>query len=183
MIKQNDNRSSKGACISRRAFMFRSSAVAAGTVFLPALPGMNGQALAAEVARYPRQLIGKLSQLKAQKPVTFNYPDKGANSRCMLVKLNETAGGGIGKDLDVVAFNTFCTHMGGDMGRAYKPEHNVLGQCPLHQSTFDLTRHGMVVSGHGTESLPQVLLEVDGDNIYAVGMIGLIHGRYDNLKG
>ena len=40
----------------------------------------------------------------------------------------------------------------------------------------------MVISGHGTESLPQILLEVEGDNIYAGGMIGLIYGRYDNLK-
>ena len=183
MIKQQDKRSSPAGCISRRAFMFRSSAAVAGTILLPALPGMNGQALAAEIARYPRQLIAKLSQLKAQIPLTFSYPDKGANSRCMLVKLGEMAGGGISKDQDVVAFNTFCTHMGGDMGKTYKPAHGVLGQCPLHQSTFDLTRHGMIVSGHGTESLPQVLLELDGDDIYAVGMIGLIHGRYDNLQG
>jgi arsenite oxidase small subunit len=40
----------------------------------------------------------------------------------------------------------------------------------------------MIIGGHATESLPQVLLELEGDNIYAVGMIGLIYGRYDNLK-
>jgi arsenite oxidase small subunit len=124
-----------------------------------------------------------MNALNAKKPVAFNYPDKGANSNCLLIRLGEAAGGGIGKGQDVVAFNAACTHMGGDMSKTYKPEHNVLGQCPLHQSTFDLTRHGMIVSGHATESLPQVLLEVQGDNIYAVGMIGLIHGRYDNLKG
>ncbi len=177
-----DETQSTAGCISRRSFMFRSSAAIGGTVLLTAIPGLEGQAVAAEMRRYPRKKIGRLSALRNGKPVKFNYPDKGANSRNMLVKLGEAAGGGIGRDQDVVAFNTFCTHMGGDMGRAYKPAENVLGQCPLHQSTFDLTRHGMIISGHATESLPQVLLELEGDDIYAVGMMGLIYGRYDNLK-
>ncbi len=185
MFKQKvkDNYKRKGGCImSRRAFLFRSSATVAGTVLLTNIPGLEGKAIAATVTRYPRTLIGKLSQLKTGVPVTFNYPDSGGNSGCMLVKLTEKAGGGLGAGEDVVSFNTVCTHMGGELGGTYKPEHSVLGQCPLHQTTFDLTRHGMVISGHATESLPQVLLELDGDDIYAVGMLGLIYGRYDNLK-
>ena len=55
------------------------------------------------------------------------------------------------------------------------------GPCPLHLSTYDVTRHGILVSGQAYQSLPQVLLELDGDDIYAVGMFGLIYGRYDNL--
>ncbi len=180
-IKQKDDHNS-GCMMTRRAFLFRSSGVVAGTVLLPNIPGFEGQAIAATVAGYPRKLIGKLSQLKTGIPQKFNYPDTGGNSGCMLVKLTEKGGGCIGPDDDVVAFNTVCTHMGGDMSGSFKPEHSVLGQCPLHQSTFDLTRHGMIVSGHATESLPQVLLELDGDDIYAVGVLGLIYGRYDNLK-
>ena len=34
----------------------------------------------------------------------------------------------------------------------------------------------MVISGHGTESLPQIVLEVQGDDIYAVGVMGLVYG-------
>ena len=34
----------------------------------------------------------------------------------------------------------------------------------------------MVISGHGTESLPQIVLEIDGDDIYAVGVLGLVYG-------
>jgi arsenite oxidase small subunit len=71
--------------------------------------------------------------------------------------------------------------MGGDTSGSFYAAEQVLG-CPLHQTTFDLTRHGMVIAGHATESLPQVLLELQGDDIYAVGVIGLIYGRYDNLK-
>ncbi len=185
MLKQKakEKYSRKGGCImSRRAFLFRSSTTVAGTVLLSNIPGFEGEAIAATVTRYPRKLVGNMSQLKAGVPVTFNYPDDGGNSGCMLVKLVERAGGGLGSGEDVVAFNTICTHMGGQLADSYKPEHSVLGQCPLHQTTFDLTRHGMVISGHATESLPQVLLELEGDDIYAVGMLGLIYGRYDNLK-
>ncbi|MBT4519876.1 MAG: arsenate reductase (azurin) small subunit [Halieaceae bacterium] len=170
-------------CVSRRNFLFGSSAVVASSILLPALPGTGGKALAAEMARYPRKLVGKLSSLKTNEVQHFNYPDDGSTAKSVIVKLGTPAGGGIGKGRDVVAFNALCTHMGGDMRKTYKSEHQVLGPCPFHQSTFDLQRHGMIVSGHATESLPQVLLELEGDDIYAVGLIGLIYGRYDNLKG
>ncbi len=172
----------KSACMSRRAFLFGSGAIIGGTVILTNIPGMEGEAVAAEIAGYPRQLIGRLSKLKVGKPVSFRYPDKGRNSNSILVKLGAPAGGGIGPDADVVAFNTLCPHMGGLLQATFKPKDQAIGPCPLHQTTFDLTRHGMVIAGHATESLPQVLLELEGDKIWAVGMIGLIYGRYDNLK-
>ncbi len=168
--------------MTRRAFLFRSSAAVVGTVMLPQIPGLEGKALAAEVARYPRMLIGKLSQLKVGTPVNFNYPDQGMNSSSMLIKMGRLSGGGIGADQDVIAFNALCPHMGGPMAGTYKHDDGALGPCPLHQSTFDLTRHGMIIGGHATQSLPQVLLELEGDDIYAVGMLGLIYGRYDNVK-
>lgn len=173
----------QGACMNRRAFLFRSGAAAVGTVVLPSLPGLEGRALAAQVARYPRMKIGRLSALVKDRPVLFNYPDKDLGSQSMLVKLGAPAGGGIGSEQDVVAFNSQCTHMGAPMGGNYQPEHQALGPCAFHQTTFDLTKHGMVIAGHATESLPQVLLELQGDDIYAVGMIGLIFGRHDNRPG
>lgn len=170
-------------CISRRKFLFGVGAVAAGTIILPVLPGMGGKAMSAEYVRYPRKFVTKLSSLKAHEPQHFRYPDEERTAKSMVVRLGTPAGGGIGNDFDVVAFNVLCTHMGGDMGRNFLAEHQVLGPCPFHQSTFDMTRHGMIISGHATESLPQVLLELEGDDIYAVGLIGLIYGRYDNLQG
>ena len=183
LMKRDNNPPVSGNCMTRRSFLFRTSATVAGTVLLPALPGLEGKALAAEVARYPRMLIGSLSKLKVNQPLKFQYPDKGQNSNSMLVKMGVPAGGGIGSGQDVVAFNILCTHMGGFMDPStYKPADQALGPCPLHQSTFDLSRHGMVIGGHATQSLPQVLLELEGDKIFAVGMIGLIYGRYDNIK-
>lgn len=158
------------ACMSRRAFLLASGSVVA----LAALPGL-GQAAQMLKASYPKARIGRLSELKLGVPLEFSYPYPNVSN--ILVKLGAPAGGGIGKDSDVVAFNQQCTHMGGPLNGTYKSEHQVLGPCPLHLTTFDLTRHGMVVSGHATESLPQIVLEVKGDDIYAVGVMGLVYGH------
>ncbi len=169
-------------CLTRRRLLQGSSAAAATTVFL-SIPGIKGKAVAAQMTSYPRKKIGTLSGLRVNQPLIFTYPDNGASSLSMLVKLGVQAGGGIGPTQDVVAFNTLCTHMGGPLIGSFQKGHQALGPCPLHQSTFDLTKHGMIISGHATASLPQVLLELEGDDIFAVGIIGLIFGRHDNLYG
>lgn len=166
-------------CLTRRRLL---QGTAVSTVFL-AIPGLPGKVVAAQMTTYPRQKIATLSSLGLQQPLIFTYPDTGPSSLSMLIKLGERAGGGLGPQQDVVAFNTLCTHMGGPLIGSYQKTDSALGPCPFHQTTFDLTKHGMVISGHATESLPQVLLELQGDDIYAVGVLGLIFGRYDNLRG
>ncbi|MFQ5443597.1 MAG: arsenate reductase (azurin) small subunit, partial [Nitrospinales bacterium] len=99
----------------------------------------------------------------------------------LLIKLGEPALGGIGPDRDVVAFSAFCTHQGGPLEDAYDPENKAMGPCEFHLSTFDLTRHGMMISASATQNLPQIVLELEGDDIYAVGVLGLIFGHHDNL--
>lgn len=167
------------ACMNRREFLL-SGGLAITVVALAGVPGCAAgpQPLALE-ATYPRQRIGSLSALKTGVPVEFAYPYPTVQN--ILVKLGVPAGGGVGSEDDVVAFNQQCTHMGGPMQGTYKPVHQVLGPCPLHLTTFDLTRHGMVVSGHATESLPQIVLEAQGDAIYAVGVLGLVYGYGSNL--
>ena len=168
------------ACMTRRRLL--QGGVAATTVLLT-MPGFRRQAVGAQLASYPRKKIGKLSSLRADQPLVFSYPDDGFSAISMVVKLGVRAGGGIGPQQDVVAFNTLCTHMGGPLIGSYQKRDKALGPCPFHQTTFDLTKHGMVISGHATESLPQVLLELDGDDLYAVGILGLLYGRHDNLVG
>lgn len=160
------------ACMSRRQWLLAGGS----SVLMVSLAGLPGLAEAASAlkATYPRQKIGSLSALKDGVPVEFNYPYP--DVRNILVKLGVPAGAGIGAGKDVVAFNQQCTHMGGPLDGTYKADHQVLGPCPLHLTTFDLTRHGMVASGHATESLPQIVLEVKGDDIYAVGVMGLVYG-------
>ena len=171
------------SCVfSRRQFLAGSGAALATMTVVVQMPG-SSKAQAAAVVRYPRKKIGNLSSLKTDQPVMFSYPDKGGNSMCLLIQLGTKAGGGVGRRGDVVAFNGTCTHQGGPLLASYKKATKTLGACPLHLSTFDLTRYGIIASGQAYQSLPQVLLETKGDDIYAVGMMGLIFGRYDNLEG
>ena len=39
----------------------------------------------------------------------------------------------------------------------------------------------MVVIGQATENLPQIVLELEGDEIVAVGTLGILYGFRDNL--
>ncbi|MCK5916773.1 MAG: arsenate reductase (azurin) small subunit [Cocleimonas sp.] len=178
---------SHNSCMmNRREFMLFGSAaiVSASTISLSLLPGgAHAGEAKAQVAGYPRLKIAKLSELKDNKVVDFQYPDKKKGSQCTLVKMGVEAGGGIGDKKDIVAFSTLCTHQGGPLMGTYQAtdEHRTLGPCPLHLSLYDLRRHGIVASGQAYQSIPQVLLEVDGDDIYAVGMMGLLFGRHKNL--
>ena len=167
-------------CLSRRAFLL-SGGTAVTVMALGGLSQALGQGAALKVASYPRTKIGRLNRLKVDQPTTFQYPWKDFNSTNMLVKLGVPAGGGIGPDQDIVAFSTLCTHMGGPLAGQYRGQYKILGPCPFHLTTFDLTRHGMVVAGQATESLPQIVLEVKGDDIWATGVMGLIYGYQANL--
>ena len=181
-VKKTGTSSASGCGLSRRKFLFYSgTALTSGTVLLQ-IPGVL-QAKEAHIATYPQKLIAKMSELKLDQPVIFNYPDDGASSTSILVKMGQQAGGGVGKQRDVVAFNTICTHQGGPLLGSYNTEYKTLGQWPFHLTTYHLTRYGIIVSGQAYQSLPQVLLEVKGDSIYAVGVMGLIFGRNNNLIG
>ena len=168
--------------VSRRNFLIASGVTTTVMVTLN-----RGTALAHEVpatiTTFPRKFVARLSELKLDQPIDFTYPDEGAHSDSMIVRMGTRAGGGIGPGDDVVAFNYACTHQGGSLFGSYKKDTKSLGACPLHLSTYDLTRHGILISGQAYQSLPQVLLELDGDDIYAIGIFGLIFGRYDNLHG
>lgn len=168
--------------VSRRNFLIAGGVTT--TVMVTLNPGTPfAEQVPATVTTYPRKFVAKLSELKQDTPVDFSYPDEGAFSDNMIVKLGVEAGGGLGPDKDVVAFNYACTHQGGPLQDSYKADTKSLGACPLHLSTYDLTRHGILISGQAYQSLPQILLELEGDDIYATGVFGLIYGRKDNLQG
>lgn len=124
-----------------------------------------------------------MKDLESNIPFYFKYPFDNDSYNSFLVKLDEVAAGGVGKEKDIVAYNQYCTHMGRSLKGTYKKIHKIMGACPQHLTTFDLTRHGMVVSGHATTSLPQIILKVDNGEIYAVGISGLIYGQYENIFG
>lgn len=181
MTTTRDHEAGHGpGCLSRRQMLiFGGTAV--GVVATLAPSDLFAKEASLVGSKYAAKKVATLADLASGKPVEFDYPAKGMTN--VLVKLGEKAGAGIGKDGDIVAFSATCTHMGGPIGAdTYKPVHKVLGPCPLHLTTFDLTRHGLVVSGHATQSLPQVMLEVRGKDVFAVGMMGLVYGYDRNPK-
>lgn len=129
---------------------------------------------------YPDVVIANIADVKSGEPVFFEYPQPG--QRNMLVKIDKSAEEGIGPDQDIVAFSTACSHMGAPLDNVYNHEFSILGPCPLHFSTFDLTKSGMNVMGKASDHLPQVALAInDNGDIRAIGMFGLIYGYPANL--
>lgn len=133
-----------------------------------------------ELTSYPRTRIARLSELQEGVPLDFEYPLEGQSS--FVVKLGKSARSGVGPQGDVVAFSYFCTHMGCPLKGFYDRNHAVIGPCPCHFSTFDLRQLGQVVRGQATEELPQIILEVEGDDVYALGVVRLIYGFRNNLR-
>ena len=171
--------------LNRRDFMFAGAAAGAmigGGVLVPLgfvlTNDESSGATAARLASFPRARIASLGDLPVGEPTFFDYPFEGLSN--ILVRSGQHTLGGIGTDGDVVAYSNQCTHMGCPI-TDYQPEHNVLGPCSCHFSTFDLSRDGVASFGQATQSLPRILLEIDGDDIYATGVFRLIYGREDNL--
>ena len=180
----NSSDSACTECLSRRQFVAIGAAgtttVLLGRIFAGRVRAEDEDQSVA-LTELPRTRIGQLSSLKTDERQVIQYPDDGPHRSAMLIKLGKKAGGGVGPDGDVVAFSTVCSHMGGDLSETYDSRFKVAGPCPEHLTTFDLTRHGMIVAGHATQSLPQLVLELDGDDIYATGVIGLLYGYSQNI--
>ena len=181
---------SKPPCLSRRRFLIQSAA-GAGCVMTTVLLGdlFGSSVLAADAskpvrfARYPDQRVASLAALDPDRPVPFIDPTDEAQTVCFLVKLGVPAGGGVGAQQDVVAFSSFCTHQGGLLTGSYRAREKVMGPCPMHLSTFNLRRHGILTVGQATSALPQVVLETRGDDLHAIGVIGLMYGYASNVPG
>lgn len=177
--------------LDRRAFLKLSSlgagaialsggAVVVGSVGFKPFGAMAAEKLILAYPDYPDTAVAKAADLQPGTPVFFDYPQPG--QRNMLVKLVKPADEGVGPDGDIVAFSAFCAHQGAPLDKAYNHDLGVLGPCPLHFSSFDLTRSGMLVVGKATQPLPQVVLTVDATGqITATGMYGLIFGYPANL--
>ncbi len=81
-----------------------------------------------------------------------------------------------------MAFNYLCSHMGCPLNGQYRHEYKMMGPCPCHFSRFDLAKNGIVILGQATQTLPQIMLEEAGGDLYAVGVTGLVYGFWDNLE-
>jgi arsenite oxidase small subunit len=158
----------------------RKQALVAGGVGAAALGGGAAAVVIAtrddEGEDYPRLAVAKVGDLQPNKPVDFEYPLKG--QRSVLVDLDEEVPGGVGDKSSIVAYSVLCQHMGCPVPYDADEHHF---QCPCHQTKYDPAREGYVIQGVAPTALPRVDLEIDGDDIVAVGVNGLIYGYRDNL--
>jgi arsenite oxidase small subunit len=156
----------------------RRQAIAAGGV---AAAGAGAAAIVIATSgdddgEFPRLSVAKLEDLQPNEPVSFEYPLEGQSS--ILVDLGEEVPGGVGDNNSIVAYSALCQHMGCDV--AFVPDGGYI-LCPCHQSKYDPAREGNVIQGVAQAPLPRIELEVDGEDVVAVGVNGLIYGYRENL--
>lgn len=102
-----------------------------------------------------RLLVARAGELPVGGAKTFAYPS-GSSPR-LLVRTGPA---------EFVAYDQQCTHLLCPVVPAV--EQGKL-HCPCHNGWFDL-RTGSPLAGPPTRRLPRVLLEIEGDEVYAVGL-------------
>ena len=144
----------KDEFVARRDFakfmVLTSCAFAVGQAWIAAQHLVRGRR-----PSLPRVKIAALSAVPMRGVVSFVYP--GDRDHCLLVRLGEH---------ELVAFSQVCTHL--SCAVIPKVDEGVF-LCPCHEGYFDL-RTGKNLAGPPPRPLPMILLEVDGDSVYATGV-------------
>lgn len=162
-----------GLGITRRQALVGGGVAAAGAGAAAVIIAVTGDD---EDGEFPRLTVAKVGDLQPNQPVTFEYPLEGQSS--ILVDLGDEVPGGVGDNNSIVAYSALCQHMGCEVGFVSEGGYML---CPCHQSKYDPGRDGNVIQGVAQVPLPRVELEVDGDDVVAVGVNGLIYGYRENL--
>jgi len=153
---------------TRREFLKFSALGLSAVAAVPSLVAGETQSTMSVYEGYKKNRVGSLTQLKKAGEIDFSYPD--GNALCKAVYVNN----------EVKAYSIICTHKG--CPTVYNKE-KALFECPCHFTKYDAKKDGQMVIGHATGALPRVLLEISGDDIFAIGVDGLIFGRINNNVG
>jgi Rieske Fe-S protein len=141
--------------VARRDFtrflVLTSGAFAVGQAWIAAQQLLRGRRSAPERAR-----VASLREVPPGSAVVFRYP--GEHDPCLLIHT---------PDGELLAYSQKCTHL--SCAVVPRLEQGVL-HCPCHEGYFDL-RTGRNIAGPPPRPLPRIALEVDGDDVYAVGVI------------
>lgn len=151
--------------VCRRGFFKVAAGLAGAVVTAPALLAGQESSKGACFA-YSRKKIASVAALKKDGEMDFFYPD--ADSPCKAILVNG----------EVKAYSVLCTHKG--CPTIYDASKQIFA-CPCHFSKFDAEKDGQMIIGQATATLPQILVEVKGDDVIAYGVNGLIYGRLSNV--
>ena len=108
-------------------------------------------------ARMPRTKIGMASSLAPGSSQLFRYPTH--DDPCILIR--QTGG-------ELVAYSQVCTHL--SCAVIHDQKENTLF-CPCHHGYFTVAE-GRPYAGPPTRPLPRIKLELEGDDLFAVGVEG-----------
>jgi nitrite reductase/ring-hydroxylating ferredoxin subunit len=104
---------------------------------------------------FPRTHIASLRGIPIGSATMFDYPTE--HDPCLLVRID---------DQTLVAYSQACTHL--SCAVVPKVAEGVL-HCPCHEGYFDL-RTGRNIAGPPPRPLPKILIEIDGDDVFATGV-------------
>lgn len=104
----------------------------------------------------PRVRIASAHDLAPGAAMMFAYP--GAHDECLLIRLPDGA---------LVAYSQKCTHL--SCAVVPEVEKGIL-RCPCHEGIFELAS-GRNIAGPPPRPLPRIEIEVEGDDVYAVGVV------------
>ena len=141
--------------VTRREFLrfgtLASGGLAVGSVALAAWSRFKSEGPAMEPA-----LIAKASEIKPGQAVPFAFPRP--TDICLLVRRPNG---------ELTAFKRRCTHLSCPVG--YEADLDRL-YCPCHNGAFSAA-DGRVLQGPPPHPLPQIKLEIRGDEVWAVGLL------------
>lgn len=104
----------------------------------------------------PRVRIASLREVAVGEAIVFSYPTE--HDKCLLIR----------PEADVlVAFSQACTHL--SCAVVPRVTEGVI-YCPCHEGFFDL-RTGRNIAGPPPRPLPRIELDVQGDDVYATGVV------------
>jgi nitrite reductase/ring-hydroxylating ferredoxin subunit len=104
---------------------------------------------------FPRTKIAELREIPIGSARVFRYPK--AEDRCLLIRTEERT---------LFAYSQACTHL--SCAVVPRVEEGVL-HCPCHEGYFDL-KTGRNIAGPPPRPLPRIVLALEGDDIYAIGV-------------
>jgi Rieske Fe-S protein len=146
--------------VSRREFFkfltLASGGLAVGSVALAAWSNLPKGEIKFEPAS-----VAKVADLKPGTSLAFSYPRP--SDLCILIQK---------PDGEYVAYSRRCTHLSCPVD--YQRDQNRL-YCPCHNGAFSI-EDGHVLQGPPPHPLPRVLVDVRGDEIWAVAVK---HGEFE----
>ena len=103
----------------------------------------------------PAQSVARMGEIQVGEVKLFSYPT--ALDHCIMIRTAADT---------YVAYSQKCTHLS---CAVYYSQKSTKLECPCHKGFFAVD-DGRVLAGPPTRSLPRILLENRGDQLFAVGI-------------